>query len=84
MRRDLALFLVTGSLLVLSLETRPVLACVKEGLQGPYAECGVELATEPLGHAPAPALAAATEGTKPPAVEPAPAWVLPVVLVPGF
>ncbi len=36
MRRDIAAFLVGGSILVLALEARPVATCFAQSLNGPY------------------------------------------------
>ncbi len=75
MRRATAAFLITGSILVVALEARTTLACLKEGLDGPYPERPSEAEDAiALESRASPALAAAE----------VPAVLLPSILLVGF
>ncbi len=50
MRRDIAAFLIGGSILVLALEARPVAACFAHGLSGPYQGSPKESPDQELTH----------------------------------
>ena len=87
MRRDIAVFLVSGASLVLALEARTTLACVREGLAGPYPDprCAVAAQAAPaMEPVDAGAVAAATLDPTPADLFGVPALLLPSLLLVGF
>lgn len=64
MRRDIAAFLIGGSILVLALEARPVAACFAHGLSGPYQGSPKESPDQELTHHGAETRGAETRGAE--------------------
>jgi hypothetical protein len=86
MRRDLAVFLVSGAVLVLTLEARTTLACVREGIAGPYPDprCALAPQESPATEPSADELAAADPRRSAADLSGVPALLLPSLLLAGF